>query len=100
MPGLQEVPWAFEPDGPKVYAPRPASANKAVIEMMRSREPGTTPLSYVRTQLSLTTKQFARLKEDLADAASRISKALRDLNVMCTKEGKGPATKVFLVKVA
>lgn len=100
MPGLQEVPWEFEPDGPKVYAPRPASANNAVIEMMRSREPGMTPLSYIRTQLSLTARQLGRLKEDLADAASNLTKALRDLNVMCTKQGQGRGTKVFLVKVA
>ena len=66
MPGLRQVAWDFEPDGPKVYAPRTNSVAQAVIEMMRTRQPGQTPLSYIRTQLSLTQRQFGRLKEDLA----------------------------------
>ena len=100
MPCIREVEWEFEPDGPKVYAPRSNSAAQAVIEMMRTREPGQTPLSYIRTQLSLTQKQFGRLKEDLAKAGSKITAALHDLGVIYKVEGRGRATKGFLVKAA
>jgi hypothetical protein len=44
MPGLKQVAWEFEPDGPKVYAARNNSVAQAVIELMRTREPGQTPL--------------------------------------------------------
>jgi hypothetical protein len=46
MPGIHEVPWDFEPDGPKVYAPRSNSAAEAVIGLMRDRKPGAVLLSY------------------------------------------------------
>ena len=100
MPGLKQAAWDFEPDGPKVYAPRNNSMAQAVIELMRTREPGETPLSYVRTQLSLNQRQFARLKEDLAKAAGNIATELHELGVLYKVEGRGLATKGFLVKVA
>lgn len=100
MPGLRQATWDFEPDGPKVYAPRSNSVAQAVIELMRTREPGETPLSYIRTQLSLTQRQFARLKEDLAKAASNIATALHELGVLYKVQGRGRATKGLLVKVA
>jgi hypothetical protein len=31
MPGIKVEPWDYEPDGPKVYAPRSSSANEAII---------------------------------------------------------------------
>jgi hypothetical protein len=100
MPGIKEVEWAFEPDGPKVYAPRSNSAAQAVVEMMRTRGAGPTPLSYVKTQLSLTQRQFGRLKEELAQAASKLTAALHELGVFYRVEGRGRATKGFLVKAA
>jgi hypothetical protein len=100
MPGLKEVEWSFEPDGPKVYAPRNNSVAQAVIELMRTREAGQTPLSYVRTQLSLTQRQFGRLKEDLAKAASNVATALYELGISYRVEGRGRATKGHLVKSA
>lgn len=100
MPGLKQVGWDFEPDGPKVYAPRSNSMAQAVIELMRTRQPGQTPLSYIRTQLSMTQRQFARLKEDLAKSASNVATALHELSILYKVEGRGRATKGFLVKVA
>ncbi|WP_354269759.1 DEAD/DEAH box helicase [Bradyrhizobium japonicum] len=100
MPGLRQVAWDFEPDGPKVYAPRSNSVAQAVIELMRTRQPGQTPLSYIRTQLSLTQRQFGRLKEDLAKSASNVAAAMNDLGILYKVEGKGRATKGLLVKVA
>ncbi|WP_316186332.1 MULTISPECIES: hypothetical protein [unclassified Bradyrhizobium] len=100
MPGIKEVAWEFEPDGAKVYAPRSNSTADVVIEMMRTREPGRTPLSYIRTQLSLTDKQFRRLKEDLAKVTSKLRATLHELGVMYKVEGAGRSTKGFLVKAA
>jgi hypothetical protein len=100
MPGIKEVVWDFEPDGPKVYAPRSNSTAETVIEMMRTREPGHTPLSYIRTHLSLTDKQFKKLKEELAKATSNIRAKLHELGVIYRTEGRGRSTKGFFVKVA
>ena len=100
MPGLKQVEWDFEPIGPKVYVPRNNSVPQAVIELMRTREPGQTPLSYIRTQLSLSYRQFGRLKENLAKATSNLAIALHGLGVLYKVEGRGPATKGILVKVA
>jgi hypothetical protein len=100
MPGIHEVTWAFEPDGPKVYAARSSSANEAVIGLMRDREPGTVPLPYVQRELSLSKRQFGRLKEDLAKPTSKITSALREDGVMYKVEGRGRGTKSYLVKAA
>jgi hypothetical protein len=62
MPGIRVVPWDFEPDGPKAYAPRSNSAAEAVIGLMRDRKPGAVLLSYVKRELSLSDKQLSRLK--------------------------------------
>jgi hypothetical protein len=98
MPNIREVPWAFEPDGPKVYAPRSKSAAEAVIGLMRGREPGATPLPYIQRQLSLTKRQLTRLKEDLAKPASKLTAALHGLSVFYKVDGKGRGAKSFLVK--
>ena len=50
MPGINIVPWDFEPDGPKVYAPRSSSAHAAIISLMRGREAGLTPFPYHSTR--------------------------------------------------
>jgi hypothetical protein len=100
MPGIQEVPWDFEPDGPKAYAPRSSSAAEAVIGLMRDRKPGPVLLSYVQRELSLTRRQLARLKEELAKATSSIATALRELGVIYRVDGRGRGAKSYLVKAA
>ena len=100
MPGIHAVPWDFEPDGPKVYAPRCSSANEAVIGLMQDRKPGAVPMPYVQRELSLTKRQLARLKEELAKATSKITAALREIGVIYRVEGRGRGSKSYLVKLA
>ncbi|MEY9462202.1 Arc/MetJ family transcription regulator [Bradyrhizobium ottawaense] len=100
MPGIHAVPWDFEPDGPKVYAPRCNSANEAVIGLMRDRKPGAVPMSHVQRELSLSKRQMARVKEDLAKDTSKITAALREEGVIYRVEGRGRGTKSYLVKAA
>jgi hypothetical protein len=100
MPGIRVVPWDFEPDGPKVYAPRSNSAAEAVIGLMRDRKPGVISLANIRRELSLTPRQEARLKEDLAKATSKITNALRELGVIYNGGGRGRGAKSCLVKAA
>jgi hypothetical protein len=100
MPGIHEVPWDFEPDGPKVYAPRCSSANEAVIGLMRDRKPGPVPMPHVQRELSLSKRQLARLKEELSKAASKITAALREDGVVYRVEGRGRGSKSYLVKLA
>jgi len=99
MPGIEVALWDFEPDGPKVYAPRSNSAPEAVIGLMRDRKPGPMSLPRIREELSLTPRQLARLKEELAKATSRITNALRELGVIY-KAGRGRGAKSYLVKTA
>jgi hypothetical protein len=100
MPGIDVAPWDFEPDGPKAYAPRSSSAAEGVIGLMRDRKPGPVLLSYVQRELSLSRRQLARLKEDLAKATSKITTALRELGVIYKVEGRGRGAKGYLVKAA
>jgi len=98
MPGIQEVPWDFEPDGPKAYAPRSRSASQAVIGLMQDRQPGAVLLSHVKRELSLSSKQLARLQEELAKATSKITAALHEIGVIYRVEGRGRGAKSYLVK--
>src|SRR5205085_4372788 len=68
MPGITVVPWDFQPEGPKVYAPRNRSAHAAIISLMQSREAGAAPFPLIQRQLSLSKKQIGRVKEQLRDA--------------------------------
>jgi hypothetical protein len=61
MPGIKVVPWDFEPEGPKVYAPRNSSAHAGIISLMQGREPGLTPFPFIKRELSLSDKQISRI---------------------------------------
>jgi hypothetical protein len=98
MPGINVVPWAFEPDGPKVYAARSNSAHAAIISLMRSRKPGLTPFPFIQGQLSLSPKQISRVKEQLLNGGSNIAKALREIGVSYLVTGVGRGSKSYLVK--
>jgi hypothetical protein len=98
MPGINIVPWDFEPDGPKVYAPRSNSAHAGIISLMQGREPGLTPFSFIQRQLSLTKKQVSRVKEQLRNADSNIANALREIGVSYHVTGASKGSKSSLVK--
>jgi hypothetical protein len=100
MPGIRVVPWAFEPDGPKVYAARSGSAAEAIIGLMRDRKPGPMSLPHIQRELSLTKKQTARIKEALPSPTSRITSALREIGVIYKVEGRGRGARSYLVKAA
>jgi hypothetical protein len=98
MPGINVVPWDYEPDGPKVYAPRSSSAHAAIISLMRSREAGMTPFPFIQRQLSLSSKQISRIREQLLNGGSNIAKALREIGVSYLVTGVGRGSKSYLVK--
>ena len=98
MPGINLAPWDFEPDGPKVYAPRSSSANAGIISLMRAREPGLTPFPIIQRQLSLSKKQISRVKEQLLKGGSNIAKALREIGVSYLVTGIGRGSKSYFVK--
>jgi hypothetical protein len=100
MPGIRVSPWDYEPDGPKVYAPRSGSANEAIISFMKGREPGQVPLSRVKKELQLTPRQMGRIREDLRDFTSRLATALREIDVSYLCTGRGRGEKSFLLKAA
>jgi hypothetical protein len=98
MPGINVVDWEYEPDGPKVYAPRSSSAHAAIISLMRGREAGATPFPFIQRQLSLSKKQISRIREQLQDARSNITKALREIGVNYHVTGVGRGSKSYLMK--
>jgi hypothetical protein len=98
MPGINIVPWDFEPDGPRAYAPRSNSAHAAIISLMRSREAGLTPFLTIQQELSLSPKQISRVKEQLLDGGSNIAKALREIGVSYHVTGVGRGSKSYLMK--
>jgi hypothetical protein len=54
MPGIHEVPWTFELDGPAVPKVRKGSSHEALITYMTTRLPGETEMSAVKVELDLT----------------------------------------------
>lgn len=100
MPGIRVAHWDYEPDGPKVYAPRSGSANEAIISFMKGRESGQVPLSRVKRELQLTPRQMGRIREDLRDFKSRLATALREIDVSYLCTGRGRGEKSFLLKAA
>ena len=100
MPGIKEAPWDFEPDGPKVYAPRAGSASASIISLMRDRPPGSITLPVIKKELSLTDKQFKRIKDELAKPKSKLSLGLQDIGTFYKAERNGRYSKSYLTKAA
>jgi hypothetical protein len=67
---------------------------------MQDRQPGAVLLSHVKRELSLSSKQLARLQEELAKATSKITVALLEIGVIYRVEGRGRGAKSYLVKAA
>jgi hypothetical protein len=65
---------------------------------MRGREAGATPFPFIQRQLSLSKKQISRIREQLQDAGSNITKALRELGVNYHVTGVGRGSKSYLMK--
>jgi hypothetical protein len=100
MPGIRVEPWDYEPDGPKVYAPRSNSANAALLTLMKQREPGLTPFPFITRALSLGDRKVQRIREQLNDATSHLHRALSEIGVSYSHTGKGRGSKTYLLKVA
>lgn len=98
MPGLCEVPWDFELDGPKVRKPRKGSSRDALIKLMHNRLPGQYPLPTIRRELGLSPRQFSRLKDDLRDKRHPVTETLLSMGVRYVVEGKGRGAKTYLIK--
>ncbi|MBR1169143.1 hypothetical protein [Bradyrhizobium liaoningense] len=98
MPGLKVADWAFEMEGPKVKRPRKGSSHEALVSFMSSRLPGSTPLSVIRRELSLTDTGLKKLKEVLGKKEHPTSKALSAIGVEYVVTGRGRGAKSFLVK--
>lgn len=98
MPGLKVADWPFEMDGPKVKRPRKGSAHEALLSYMSSRLPGSTPLTAIKRELSLTDTGLKRLKEVLGNKQHPTTKALNVISVEYAVTGRGRGAKSFLVK--
>ena len=94
MPGIHEVPWAFELDGPTVPTVRKGSSHEALITYMTTRLPGETAMSIVKSELGLTDSTLRKLKEVLRNTDHPTTRALRDIGVRYFVRGK----KAYLMK--
>jgi hypothetical protein len=98
MPGVHEVPWVFELDGPTVPVVRKGSSHEALITYMTTRLTGETAMSTVRDQLNLKDSAFKSLKEVLRDDLHPLTTALRDMGVRYFVRGKGRGARAYLMK--
>ncbi len=98
MPGIQEMPWAFELDGPIVPTVRKGSSHEALITYMTTRPPGETAMSTVKDALGLSDNTLKKLKEVLGRADHPTTTALRNMGVRYFVRGKGPGARAFLMK--
>jgi hypothetical protein len=98
LPAIQEVPWAFELDGPTVPTVRKGSSHEALITYMTTRLPGETALSAVKSELGLTDNTLRKLREVLGKADHPTTTALREIGVRYVVRDRGRAAKSYLVK--
>jgi hypothetical protein len=98
MPGIHEVPWAFELDGSTVPNVRKGSSHEALITYMTTRLPGETAMSIIRVELDLSDSALKKLKEVLGKTDHPTTTALRDLGVRYLVRGKGRSARSFLIK--
>ena len=98
MPGINEVPWAFELDGPNVPMVRKGSSHEALITYMTTRLPGETAMADVKNELGLTDSTLRKLKEVLGTTDHPTTTALRDIGVRYVVRGKGRGARAYLIK--
>jgi hypothetical protein len=98
MPCIQEVPWAFELDGPTVATVRKGSSHEALITYMTTRLPGETAMSAVKDALGLKDSALKKLKSVLGNADHPTTTTLRDMGVRYLVRGKGRGAKAYLIK--
>lgn len=98
MPGLKEVEWDFELDGPKVRKPRKGSSHEALIKLMANRLPGETPMPLIRRELGLNERQLKRLKEVLRTKHHATTQELLRMGVHYEATRVGRGAKAFLIK--
>jgi hypothetical protein len=94
MPGIHEMAWAFELDGPTVPKVRKGSSHEALITYMTTQPRGETAMSIVRGELGLTDNALRKLKEVLRNTDHPTTRALRDIGVRYFVRGK----KAYLMK--
>lgn len=97
MPGVVVVRWDFEMDGPSQRVRR-GSSHEALIALMANRLPGETPMSFIRSELGLTTSAAKKLRDVLRDDSHDLTRSLAHLNVRYVSTGKGRGAKSFLLK--
>jgi hypothetical protein len=98
MPGIVEVPWAFELDGPVVPTVRRGSSHEALIAYMTTRLPGETAMAIIKSELGLNDGALKKLKEVLRTADHPTTTALRAMGVRYFVRGKGRGAKAYLMK--
>ena len=97
MPGAVIVPWEFEMDGPSERVRR-GSSHEALLALMNNRLPGETPMSFIRSELGLTSSAVRNLRTVLRDDAHELTKSLAHLGVRYVTTGKGRGAKSYLLK--
>lgn len=98
MPGIVQIAWDFEMDGPVVPMVRKGSSHEALITYMTTRLPGETTMASVKAELGLTDKTHKKLKEVLGRTDHPTTTALRDMGVRYVVIGKGRGARSYLIK--
>lgn len=98
MPGIQEVPWAFELDGPSVTKVRRGSSHDALITYMTTRPAGETMMLVIKDEFGLKDSALKKLKAALGNTEHPLTTALRDMGVHYLVRGKGRGAKAYLIK--
>jgi hypothetical protein len=98
MPCIQQMPWAFELDGPIVPKVRKGSSHQALITYMTTRLPGETAMSAVRDALGLKDGALKKLMAVLGKAEHPMTTALREMGVRYVVPAKGRGAKAYLMK--
>lgn len=97
MPDVHVVPWDFEMDGPHQRV-RQGSSHEALVAMMANRLPGETPMSLIKSELSLSGSAVKDLQGVLRDDEHNLTRSLAHLGVRYLTSGKGRGSRSYLLK--
>jgi hypothetical protein len=97
MPDVRVASWDFEMDGPQERVRR-GSSHEALVAMMANRLPGETPMSFIKSELSLSLSAVKDLQGVLRDDDHHLTKSLAHLGVRYLTTGKGRGSRAYLLK--
>lgn len=98
MPDIQVEDWNIKAAKSKEKQPKASRYEEALKKYIENMEVGRKSIGAVRQSLGASSKTMERLRAKLRDSSSSVSTVMQDNSVSYVTQGKGRASKTWLVK--